>query len=227
VSAAAVAVLVLAVPAGAAWRGSGYRLIFGGPKLKEIALTFDDDFCRVCVDSLLHVLARTHAHATFCPNGISASGWSPADLRLVRRLAKLGQVAFCNHTWSHRNIRGLSDSQLTDELLRNERWIERTFGVPSYPYFRPPYGAYSQRTLDVAARLGWTRIVLWNGTLADSSPHTIPYLVHAIRYWAHPGAIILSHGNFPYTGRALPQILAILRARHLRTVTLPELLGHA
>ena len=66
---------------------------------------------------------------------------------------------------------------------------------------------------------------MWSGTVADSSPRTVGYILGAIRYWARPGAIILMHGNYPATSEALPQILAILRQRHLRPVTLPQLLG--
>ena len=68
---------------------------------------------------------------------------------------------------------------------------------------------------------------MWSGTLADSSQRTHAYLLRAIRYWGKPGAIILGHGNYPGTGAVLPQIIAILDARGLRTMTVSELLaGH-
>lgn len=206
-------------------RRSG-SVVFAGPRVPEIALTFDDDFCGSCVHGLLTVLAEQGASATFCPNGRQGgAAWSVADRRLARRLVARGRIGFCNHTWSHVDPRRLSNARLADELTRNERWIEGTFLTRSLPYFRPPYGAYDSRVVGVARQLGYTSVVLWSGTLADSSPRTVPYLVAAIRHWARPGAIILAHGDFPATPRALVRILAVLRARGLRTVTLPVLLG--
>lgn len=75
-----------------------------------------------------------------------------------------------------------------------------------------------------AGTLGYTRVILWSGTVADSTPRSIPYILHAIRYWARPGAIILMHANYPATSIALPRILAYLRSRSLTPVTIDELL---
>ena len=66
---------------------------------------------------------------------------------------------------------------------------------------------------------------MWSGTLADSSERTEDYLVAAIRYWAKPGAISSPTAVSPATPRAFDRILAVLRHQHLRTATLPELLG--
>ena len=52
-----------------------------------------------------------------------------------------GQVAMCNHTFSHADLRHVDAARKRDEIDRNERWIERTFGVTARPYLRPPYGA--------------------------------------------------------------------------------------
>jgi len=202
------------------------KLVFQGPPRREVALTFDDGYCRACVGGILAVLLRTGAHATICPNGIAGVPVWDQFRSQIRRLLGLGQLAICNHTYTHYDSRRLSAQALATELERNERWIEQEFGVTSRPYFRPPYGAYNSRTITVAGELGYTRVVLWSGTLADSDPRTIPYLINAIRYWAKPGVIILAHGNFPATPKALPAILQVLNERRLRTVTLPELFAH-
>ena len=196
-----------------------------GPPRREIALTFDDGFCRSCVGGILSVLAKTGAHATICPNGRYGPTVWDHFRRQIRHLLRLGQLAICNHTFSHYDSRTLSESALTDELDRNEAWIEQEFGVSARPYFRPPYGSYDSATLAVAGQLGYTRVLLWSGTLADSTPRDIPYLLYAIRYWAKPGAIILAHGNYPATPHGLMKILRYLKQRHLRTVTIPELLA--
>lgn len=77
----------------------------------------------------------------------------------------------------------------------------------------------------MAGQLGYTKVIMWSGTVADSNVRTVGYILGAIRHWARPGAIILMHGNYPATSLALPQILTLLRERGLRPVTLSEMLG--
>jgi peptidoglycan/xylan/chitin deacetylase (PgdA/CDA1 family) len=194
-----------------------------GSRRREIALTFDDGFCTPCVARIVRTLAATGAHATFFPNGVYEQAWVP-QAAAIRRLVAAGHVTIGNHTYLHHDAKLESASAFETDLARDETWIERTFGVSARPFFRPPYGAYNSDTLAVAGRLGFTNVVLWSGTVADSSLHTGRYIVEAVGYWARPGAIILMHGNYPPTATVLPRILRLLRARGLRPVTLAELL---
>jgi len=194
-----------------------------GGRRREIALTFDDGFCAPCVARIVHTLAATGAHATFFPNGVYERAWAP-QAAAIRRLVAAGQITVGNHTYLHRDAKLESAAAFETDLARDETWIEHTFGVSARPFFRPPYGAYNNDTLAVAGRLGFTKIVLWSGTVADSSLHTVRYILEAVGYWARPGAIILMHGNYPPTATALPRILRLLHARGLRPVTLAELL---
>ncbi len=204
--------------------GPAHVISLGPAAHRRVALTFDDGYCARCVRDLVRAVERTGAHVTFCPNGAYAASWE-AERRPIRRMLATGQVAMCNHTFSHADLRHVDAARLQEEIDHNERWIEQTFGVTARPYLRPPYGSYNAAVLGAAGNAGFTRVVMWSGTLADSSERTEDYLVAAVRYWAKPGAIILAHGNYPATPRAFDKILAVLRHKHLRTATLPELLG--
>jgi peptidoglycan/xylan/chitin deacetylase (PgdA/CDA1 family) len=195
-----------------------------GPPRPEVALTIDDGFCATCVARLVRALERTHAHATIFPNGRYSASWDPVA-PAIRRLIAAGQLTIGNHTFLHMSALEESSSSLETDLTRNEDWIEHTFGVSSRPFFRPPYGAYNSSALAVAGQLGYTKVIMWSGTVADSNVRTVGYILGAIRHWAKPGAIILMHGNYPATSFALPQIVQILHQRGLRPVTLAELLG--
>lgn len=195
-----------------------------GPPRPEVALTIDDGFCSTCVARLVRALERTHAHASIFPNGRYSAAWDPVA-PAIRRLVAAGQLTIGNHTFLHTSALEESSSSLETDLTRNEDWIEHTFGVSSRPFFRPPYGAYNSSALAVAGQLGYTKVIMWSGTVADSNVRTVGYILGAIRHWAKPGAIILMHGNYPATSFALPQIVEILRQRGLRPVTLAELLG--
>jgi peptidoglycan/xylan/chitin deacetylase (PgdA/CDA1 family) len=176
------------------------------------------------VARIISTLASTGAHATIFPNGRYSASWDP-QAQTIRRLAAGGQLVVGNHTFLHHDALQESPAAFEADLLADESWIERTFGVTARPFFRPPYGAYNASTLAVAGRNGFTKVINWSGTVADSSPRTIGYIVGAIRHWARPGAIILMHGNYPATSLALPKILAVLQERGLRPVTLKELLS--
>lgn len=201
------------------------RVYTHGPTAgRMVALTFDDGFCPRCVGRIVDVLLRTGAHATFFPNGQYARSWDPQAAK-IRTLVGRGQLIVGNHTFHHVDSPVVGSAAFAADLQENEQWIERTFGLTGRPFFRPPYGAYDSGTIAAAGAAGYTHVIMWSGTVADSSLRTIPYLLHAIRYWARPGAIILMHGNYPPTSIALPRILALLRRMRLRPVTIDELLG--
>jgi peptidoglycan/xylan/chitin deacetylase (PgdA/CDA1 family) len=193
---------------------------------REVALTFDDGFCAACASRIIRYLLQAHEPATIFPNGVYGTVWDPLA-GSIRRLVAEGLLTIGNHTFHHWDAVGIGSRAFAADLALNERWIEREFGVSARPFFRPPYGAYNLGTVAAAGAAGYTRVIIWSGTLADSSIHTLAYLLHAIRVWAKPGAIILAHANWPPTSFAVPRIYALLRQMRLRPVTLGQLLGSA
>jgi len=201
------------------------KVVQRGPtKGRKIAFTFDDGYCKACVADLVGTLRRTGMPATLFPNGQYASSWEPQAAR-IRRMIREGQVTVGSHTWSHPDMRTLSDAALAADVDRNERWIQKTFHVSGRPWLRPPFGAYHEGTLRVLGSRGYTRVIMWSGTVADSSPRTTDYLVDAVRHWAKPGVIMLLHANYPNTAKAIPRMLEALRNRDLTPVTIDDLLG--
>ncbi len=189
-----------------------------------VALAFDDGFCDKCVGNLVSAVERTGAHVTFCPNGAYGGVWSHYAERIKVLIAK-GQVSICNHTFSHKKLTTLSTTAIRDELQRNEDWIEQTFGISSRPYFRPPGGSYNGQVLAVAGELGFTQVVNWSITLSDSSLQPQSHITDVIRRCSQPGAIVLGHANYAPTGEVFDQLIQILTSKHLRTVTVHELLA--
>jgi peptidoglycan/xylan/chitin deacetylase (PgdA/CDA1 family) len=197
----------------------------GGPTAgRMVALTYDDGYCGACIATLIRQLEKTGAHATFFPNGSYDGEWRP-HAAAIRRLVARGQLTVGSHTFSHVNAPAVGAVAFGADLDRNEQWIQATFGLTGRPYLRPPYGAFDDGTLAAAGERGYTSVVMWNGTVADSNLRSKAYLLGAIRHWARPGAIILLHANYPPTAEALPEMLEILRRKRLRTATLAELLG--
>ncbi|MDQ6798813.1 MAG: polysaccharide deacetylase family protein [Actinomycetota bacterium] len=190
----------------------------------QVALTVDDGYCAECVSGYVDFATRTGTHLTFLPNGTYSKFWTPHAERL-RPLIAAGQVQIANHTWSHKDMTKLSEAGMRDEIKRNDAWIEDTFGITGRPYFRPPYGTHNTRTDEVAASLGYTSILLWNGTLGDATVETPEELLALADTWIQAGAIVLGHANHPTVLGLFGQIQQIIAARGLQPVTLDTMLG--
>jgi peptidoglycan/xylan/chitin deacetylase (PgdA/CDA1 family) len=193
-------------------------------KTRQVALTIDDGYCDECVDGYVAIAELTGVHLTFSPNGTYRDCWEPRASRL-RGLIAAGQVQIGNHTWSHSNLLNMSDGAIRRDIQRNEAWIEKTFGITGRPWFRPPFGFRNARTDEVAADLGYTKILLWDGTFGDSQLLTPRVLLEQAQLYLKPGVVMLGHANHPTAVHTFDRILDLLADRRLDPVTLDEMFG--
>jgi peptidoglycan/xylan/chitin deacetylase (PgdA/CDA1 family) len=201
------------------------QVVYGGrPSSRKVALTIDDGYCRGCVDGYVEIARRTGVALTFNPNGVFGALWEPHAASL-RPLIATGHVQIGNHTWSHPDLATLGTPAVRDQIARNEAWIEGTFGTTARPYFRPPYGHHDRRTDEVAAELGFTSILMWDGTLGDATVETPAELLANALRWVQPGAIVLGHANHPTVLDVFDRIAALIAERSLVPVTVDGLLG--
>src|SRR5579859_5681439 len=133
----------------------------------KFALTVDDGVSTAVLEAYVDFVIASGIRVTFFVNGVYES-WTVVRNKLAP-LVESGQVQLGNHTWNHPSITGLSDAEITDQLVRNERFLSNTFGVTGRPYFRPPYGHHDTRTDNITDSLGYSRTVMWYGSLGDSS----------------------------------------------------------
>jgi peptidoglycan/xylan/chitin deacetylase (PgdA/CDA1 family) len=189
-----------------------------------IAITIDDGFNPEAVAAYVAFAQDSGVHLTFNPNGCYGAIWEP-HAEALRPLIEAGQVQIGNHTFSHKDVKRLSDRKLTEELERNDEWVARTFGITTRPYFRPPFGFRNARTDELAASLGYTKILLWNGSFGDSAVLTEKVLLQQAERYLTPGTIMLGHANHTTVSHLYPQILALLKSRDLTPQTLDEVFG--
>lgn len=191
---------------------------------QQIAWTVDDGYCEDCVEGYLRFAEKTGTALTFLPNGLYAGVWEPRARRM-RPLIETGQVQIANHTMSHLNLVESDDGTIQADVEANEQWIQRTFGITSRPYLRPPYGAHDDRTDRVVADLGYPSITMWNGTLGDSGPIEPTVLLDQARAYLQPGAIVLGHANAPTVLDLFDEICSLIAERQLEPVTLDTMFG--
>jgi peptidoglycan/xylan/chitin deacetylase (PgdA/CDA1 family) len=223
---------VLGSAPGPVTPGPGSRVVLpGGAVLKKLPGNGDclawtvDDGANTDVVRLYTQFARdTGVRLTYFVTGQYRS-WTE-NAALLRPLVESGQIQLGNHTWTHPDLTRLSPRQIADELSRTDAFLRNTYGVNAAPYFRPPYGHHNTVVDGVAAELGYQNPTLWSGDLHDSALLTQAQIV-ALAYQAFvPQNIVIGHLNHPPITQVYGQLVDIIRARGLRTVTLNDVFVH-
>ena len=180
----------------------GVTVYCGSRSGRLVALTFDDGpgpYTR----AVTRTLRRAGARGTFFLVGERLAWWRGA----LRAEAGIGAIG--DHTRTHRSQATLDRRGLNAEVGRTRSAeIARTGRIVSL--FRPPYGVRTPAA-DLYLRRLRVLQVLWD--VADSGS--------GIR----PGSIVLLHETRHQTVPLLRSILRDLKRRHLRAVTVPELLA--
>jgi peptidoglycan-N-acetylglucosamine deacetylase len=190
-----------------------------GAQHREVALTFDDG-PGPYTPSILSILERDNVPATFFEVGVEERYFYAS----TRAIAADGD-AIGDHTELHAAMSRLSPAHQRAQLLDDARALERR-GAAFPRLFRPPYGLWNANTLALLRRHRML-MVLWTVDTNDYRDPGVDAIVRAALSGARSGAIILLHdagGNRSETVAALPRIIAALRRRHYRLVTVPRLL---
>ncbi len=205
------------LPASAAERG-------------EIALTFDDGPDAHVTPRVLDLLDDAGARATFFCIGARAR----AQPQLVREIAVRGH-AVENHAFGHSRAMGFYGvGQLVRDIGDAQKALADITGVAPR-FFRAPFGIRTPLTEPALARLG-LRCVAWNVRSLDSIDRRADRVASRIGRRLGSGAIVLMHdgtegrqrpagGAAPSVLGALPPVLAVIRERGWRSVTLRSALS--
>jgi peptidoglycan/xylan/chitin deacetylase (PgdA/CDA1 family) len=191
----------------------------GGDKGNEVALTFDDG-PGPYTERLVEVLNSLHVTATFFAIGEEERYFSRGTLLELHSGDVVG-----DHTETHPMMASLSRHEQHEELFEQIARIE-LLGGPRPRLFRPPYGSFNATTFSELHALRLL-MVLWSTDTADYTLPGVHAIVERALAGAHPGAIILMHdagGDRSETIAALPAIIAGLRKRGLRPVTIPRMM---
>jgi peptidoglycan/xylan/chitin deacetylase (PgdA/CDA1 family) len=195
----------------------GRPVLCGGRRGKYIALTFDDG-PGPYTELAMHMLRKRHLRATFFLVGSRAQLYQS----LPRREATLGAIG--DHTWTHRSLPGLSHRTVVQEIGVTRDYLRGLSHAPLL-LFRPPYGAHNPWIDRTVSSLGLLE-VLWSVDSGDALPGaTARSVARTVIEHLRPGAIVLMHDIHPAAVAALPRILRAIRRRHLRAVTIPELVA--
>jgi len=187
--------------------GSFYR---GDKNEKVLYLTFDNGYENGYTTKVLDVLRDTNVPAAFFVTG----HYLESAPELIERMVKEGHIVG-NHSWSHPDMTQISDAQIQEELEKVKKKFEQLTGVKEMNYLRPPRGVFSQHSIEVANKLGYTH-VFWSVAFQDwktEEQKGWKYSYENTMSQIHPGAIILLHSVSKDNAEALEKIILDARAR--------------
>ena len=158
--------------------------------MDTIYLTFDEGYeYGNNTTKILDVLKEKGVTATF----FVTIHYVEAHPDLVRRMIDEGHVVG-NHTAYHPDMTTISSERAVREIMVLHDYVFEHFGY-EMKLFRPPTGAYSVKSLEIAKRLGY-RTVEWSFAYEDWDTGNQPDNSFAYDYITgrtHGGAIYLLH----------------------------------
>ena len=187
-----------------------------------VALTFDDGPSLRDTGALLDLLKQEEVAATFFVLG------SQIELGrddLVKRAWEEGHE-IGNHTYSHNILSGLGADAVTEELSTTNEIIKAITGqAPAI--MRPPTGAYDSDVEQISNDLGLAIVNWdWKSCPEDWNHHDNPeHIANYVIENAANGNIILLHDTNEATMASMPDMIAGLKARGFRFMTVSELLA--
>ena len=189
---------------------------------KRVAWTVDDGTSTESVKRYIRLVAENDLRLTFFI--YSSMGSWLANKKELQPLVDNGQIQLANHTAHHPALAGLSTKEIQKELMGAHNFIEKHFGVDVRPYYRPPYGSISTKVVNAAADIGYTKPMLWSGSLGDASNIRAPRILVLARESFYDRSIVLAHANNLTSSTVFPSILKNIQSKELNLVTLADAL---
>jgi peptidoglycan/xylan/chitin deacetylase (PgdA/CDA1 family) len=190
-----------------------------------VAITFDA--CAIRTNgygfdaAVFEILKRERVPATIFVSG----RWVELHPDAMAALVREPLVEFGDHSYDHPHMARLPAAEMAEEIDRTEAALGR-YGKHSVA-FRPPFGEWSRRLVDVAREKGLP-LVTWDVVSGDpSAKTTTAKMIRAVLEKTRAGSIVIFHinGRGRKTAEALPEILTGLRGRGFHFVQLSELLA--
>lgn len=177
-----------------------------------VSLTFDDGPGEH-TERLLDILKAAGVRATFFVLGQMVE----EHPEIVRRMVLEGHEV-ANHSWSHKDLTGLSAAGVRSQIRRTQQAVKKAAGVEP-TLMRPPYGATDEK---VARAAGMPQI-LWSVDTLDWRYRDADRGARVGIGEPGPGGIVLYHDIHKPTVDCIPRVIKGLKKRGFTLVTVGEL----
>lgn len=184
---------------------------------KWVSISFDATWGVDHTDRLLDILDRYGVKTTF----FLAGYWVEKYPEYVRKIAERGHE-IGNHSYEHPHMNSLSKEAIRADLLRNHELLVELTGTRPV-LFRPPFGEYSNKVIEVASDLGYFTIQ-WSIDSLDWKDVSADFMVNRVMERIGPGDIVLFHNAGKHTPEAVERLIPMLQAEGYRIVPISELI---
>ena len=185
---------------------------------KKISLTFDAAWGADDTDTLIAILQKYNAPATFFVVG----EWVDKYPDEVKKLSDAGNDVM-NHSATHPYMTSLSEAQMKEQLEICNAKIEAITGKKP-TLFRCPYGDYDNKVVSTVESIGM-KTIQWDVDSLDwKDSATVESIVSRVTSKVKNGSIILFHNDADHTPEALPIILEKLTADGYTFVKVADLI---
>jgi len=185
-------------------------IFLGDTSKKELFLTFDNGYENGFTPRILNILKEKKVPATFFVTG----HYVKDQPELLKRMTAEGHI-IGNHSWSHPDMTQISNERIKEELDKVKQAVAEVTGQKEMAFLRPPRGIFSDRTLAVSKKLGYTN-VFWSIAYKDwdtKAQKGWKYAYDSVLAQLHPGAVILLHSVSRDNAEALGKIIDAARAQ--------------
>lgn len=187
-----------------------YAAYFLGKDEKVIYLTFDEGYENGYTSVILDILKKQQVPAAF----FVTKPYIESNPELIKRMVAEGHIV-ANHSNTHPSM---PDKTNDKEAFRNE--LEETAkafasltGQEMPPYFRPPRGEFSEKSLSMTQEFGY-RTILWSFAYEDWMTDKQPAPETALRKIldnTHNGEIMLLHAVSSTNAAILDQAISEIK----------------
>lgn len=182
----------------------------------EVVLTFDDGPSRRHTPAVLEALDAHCTKATFFVVGRMAV----ANADMLQEVAMRGHT-IGTHTWSHKNLRTLSEAQARAEIELGLSAVQAALGAPVAPFFRFPYLSDPKSMQAHLEQRGIANFSIGADSYDFRTRNAATVQRNILNQLAkRKKGILLFHDIQPSTASALKSLLSQLDARGYRVVHL-------
>ena len=181
-----------------------------------VAISFDAAWGADKTRQIMDVCESYNVKATFFLVGF----WIDKYPEMVAEISSRG-FEIGTHSETHPQMSKLDEKKINSELTSSCRKIADITGKP-VQLFRPPFGDYNNRLLNVADELGLYTIQ-WSVDSLDWKGLSAVQIAERVQK-AQSGDIILCHNNSDHIVESLPRIFEALQLKKLKFCTVGELI---
>ncbi len=183
---------------------------------KDLAISFDASWGSEKTASILDILDKYNAKATFFLVGI----WIKENPDLVKEIDARGHT-IGNHSATHPHFNSLSKEQKMAEIEGVNKQIFDLIGK-EVRYFRAPFGEYNNELIEVCDSLDM-QVIQWTVDTLDWKGISASEINTRVVNKASEGSIILCHNDGKNTVEALPLMLLSMQNKGYNYVNMEDL----